>query len=131
MIATENKSEKPLDKTTELAYDRTRLACERNMLSWVRTAISLITFGFTIYQVFKLKTVRAQEEPLFIGPTQFSLLLVSIGLIALILATMEHRQQIQILGADSSKKSRSLAVAFAALIAALGTVAFAVMVFRP
>jgi len=38
-----------VDPTTKLAVDRTRLAYERNLMAWVRTAVSLITFGFTIY----------------------------------------------------------------------------------
>ena len=31
---------------------RTRLSVERTMMSWVRTAVSLIGFGFTIVQFF-------------------------------------------------------------------------------
>jgi putative membrane protein len=34
------------------AWLRTRLSVERTMMSWVRTAISLIGFGFTIVQFF-------------------------------------------------------------------------------
>jgi uncharacterized membrane protein YidH (DUF202 family) len=33
------------DTTTLLAYDRTRPACERTMLAWVRTATALISFA--------------------------------------------------------------------------------------
>jgi hypothetical protein len=42
------KSSKGLDVASNLAVDRTRLAHERTMLAWVRTATSLITFGFGI-----------------------------------------------------------------------------------
>ena len=38
---------------------RTRLSVERTMMSWVRTAIALIGFGFTIVQFFE----RMQEMP--------------------------------------------------------------------
>jgi inner membrane protein YidH len=37
-----------LDAGTRLAIERTRLASERTMMEWVRTATSLISFGFTI-----------------------------------------------------------------------------------
>ena len=44
-----------LDTGTKLALDRTWLAHERTMLAWVRTAASLISFGFTIYKFFQLE----------------------------------------------------------------------------
>ncbi|BBX71585.1 YidH family protein [Mycolicibacterium psychrotolerans] len=43
----------PLDANTRLAAKRTHLAEERTLMAWVRTATSLIAFGFTIYQVFR------------------------------------------------------------------------------
>ena len=39
--------------STKLAVDRTRLAHERTLMAWVRTATSLISFGFTIYKFFQ------------------------------------------------------------------------------
>ena len=33
-----------------LAIDRTRMAAERSLMAWVRTALSMITFGFTFYK---------------------------------------------------------------------------------
>ena len=33
-----------------LALERTRLAAERSLMAWVRTALSMISFGFTIYK---------------------------------------------------------------------------------
>ena len=33
-----------------LAIDRTRLAAERSLMAWIRTALSMIAFGFTIYK---------------------------------------------------------------------------------
>jgi putative membrane protein len=38
-------------KTSDiLALDRTRMAAERTLMAWVRTALSMIGFGFTIYK---------------------------------------------------------------------------------
>jgi hypothetical protein len=39
--------------STLLATDRTRLAHDRTLMAWVRTATSLISFGFTIYKFFQ------------------------------------------------------------------------------
>ena len=52
-----------LDSGTKLAVDRTWLAHERTMLAWVRTAASLISFGFTIYKFFQLEVNRAPASP--------------------------------------------------------------------
>ena len=41
-----------LDVGTRLAVDRTALAHERTLMAWIRTAASLISFGFTIYKFF-------------------------------------------------------------------------------
>ena len=43
-------SEKELKLNDQLAIDRTRLAAERSLMAWIRTALSMIAFGFTIYK---------------------------------------------------------------------------------
>src|SRR4051794_10744475 len=39
----------------ELAVDRTWLGYERTLMAWVRTAASLISFGFSIYKFFQFE----------------------------------------------------------------------------
>jgi putative membrane protein len=52
---------------SHFAWLRTRLALERTMMSWVRTAVSLIGFGFAIVQCFErmqqMPGVRPAENP--------------------------------------------------------------------
>src|SRR5262245_25244070 len=88
-----------LPAATKLAVDRTRLAYERTLMAWVRTAMCLIAFGFTIYKFFQYLRERqpvAANEGL-IGPRGFALIMIGIGLTALILATVEHRRNIEVL----------------------------------
>ena len=40
---------------TSLSAERTRLLYERTMMSWIRTATTLITFGFTLYKFFQIE----------------------------------------------------------------------------
>jgi putative membrane protein len=73
------------DISTELAFQRTRNSYETTMMSWIRTATSLITFGFSIYKFFQIETPTQKQESYLIGPRAFALMLVSIGLISLVL----------------------------------------------
>jgi len=56
--------------------------------------------------------------------------LVSIGLVSLLLAVLEHRQSMRMLRAQYPDMPRSLAGVVAALIASLGVLALLVMVLR-
>jgi putative membrane protein len=119
-----------LDRSTELAFERTRVAYERTMMAWIRTATSLITFGFSIYKFFQLEGLGRAQQGRLIGARGFAFILVSIGLISLLLATIEHRQNIRALGAEYVGRQRSLAVLLAALISILGIIALLAMIFR-
>jgi putative membrane protein len=121
--------------TNRLALDRTRLAHERTMLAWTRTATSLISFGFSIQQFFRVARAGAPESR-WIGPQQFGTLMIVIGLVALLLATLEHRSAIASLKTEYPASegyavgARSRAGILAALIAILGLLALASMFFR-
>jgi putative membrane protein len=119
-----------LDTATELAFDRTPAAHERTMMAWIRTATSLITFGFTIYKFFQIEAPSHEQQNRLIGPRGFAFILVSIGLFSLFLATLEHRQNVRTLGARYAGKKRSLAVLVGALISILGILALVAIIFR-
>ena len=55
-------SEQELKLNDHLAIDRTRLAAERSLMAWIRTALSMIAFGFTIYK-FLQALARAKPRP--------------------------------------------------------------------
>jgi uncharacterized membrane protein YidH (DUF202 family) len=65
-----------------------------------------------------------------IGPREFALILVSIGVLSLPLATMQYRQSIRALGAEYARVTRSLSVFVAALISLLGVLALLAMILR-
>ena len=119
-----------LDDSTRLDFERTRASYEQTLMSWIRTATSLITFGFSIYKFFQLEAPGAGQQSYLIGPREFAFMLVSIGLASLPLAILEYRQSIRALGAQYPVKWCSLAVAVAALISILGIFALLAMIFR-
>lgn len=124
-----------LPDATRLAVDRTRLAHERTLMAWVRTAVSLISFGFTVYKFFQAlqddKPAAAGRTHL-LGPREFALFLIAIGLISLVLATMQHRQEIQALRAEypGMRLPRSLSTVLGKMVAGFGVVALLAVLFR-
>jgi len=124
------QSTSELDRATSLAFERTRLAYERTMMAWVRTATSLITFGFTVYKFFQLEKPGSEHPDSLIGPREFALVLVSIGLGALLIATFEHRAGMQAMRAECPQMRRSLAAVVAVLISMLGLLALIAMLLR-
>src|SRR2546428_10403587 len=108
-----SRSAPALDDSTRLAFDRTRAAYEQTMMSWIRTATSLITFGFSIYKFFQIEAPGHEQQNRLIGPREFAFMLVGIGLVSLLLATVEHRQNIRALGAQYAGKQRSMTVVVA------------------
>lgn len=75
-----------------LALERTSLAYERTLMAWIRTAMSLIAFGFTVYKFFQFEEIRG-GLPLeqFVGPSRFALIMISIGILYLMMASVQHR----------------------------------------
>jgi inner membrane protein YidH len=121
---------KALDAGTRLAFDRTRLAYDRTMMAWVRTATSLISFGFTIYKFFQIEIGKGQTGDHLIGPREFAMMMIGIGLLSLVMATIQHRQDRNMLRAMNPEVPRSMAAVLAGLIAVLGIVAFVAVVFQ-
>ena len=119
----------PLNTSTKLAFDRTRLAHDRTMLAWVRTATSLITFGFTFYKFFTFEAKGVAPMGL-IGPREFALIMIGIGLLSLLMATIQHRRERTALIAEDAEVPRSMAATLAGLIAILGIVMFGAVLFQ-
>ena len=101
-----------IDATTKLAVDRTRLAYERTLMAWVRTAISLISFGFTIYKFFQIEGAGKQDgvtsatefSVLEFSVLEFSVLMIVFGLVSLLMATLEHRRDLNALRGGNSRE---------------------------
>jgi uncharacterized membrane protein YidH (DUF202 family) len=77
---------------TDLAIQRTKMAADRSLLAWIRTALSMIGFGFTIYKFFQYMpeelatgNVRRPQAPRNLGLT-----LIALGTLALAAAAWQH-----------------------------------------
>jgi putative membrane protein len=124
------------DASTKLALTRTLLAHDRTMLAWVRTATALIGFGFSIQQFFRIARQDTVQPDRLLGPNEFGFLMILIGLIALLLQTLQNHSAIRELrmqypaSAGFQHIPISRAQILAALIALLGLFAIIVIFFR-
>jgi len=116
-------ADRPLDANTRLAAERNRLALERTMMAWTRTSTSLIAFGFTIYQIFRYLSASERLRDPYVSPRVFGVAMILIGLAALILAWVQHHQELKALRADFGPMRYSIAAIVAAMIAGLGLIA--------
>ena len=118
-----------LDRGTQLAVERTWLAHERTMMAWVRTGTSLISFGFTIYKFFQLE-IPGNREHGVIGPREFALIMITIGIVSLTLAAVSHYRTLRKMNADYYALPVSTAGIVAGLVGALGVLALLAVIFR-
>ena len=78
---------------SHFAWIRTRLSVERTLMSWLRTAVALIGFGFTIVQFLARlpqlsgTAARFPEAPRYLG-----LALIGAGIMALLVSAHQYRQ---------------------------------------
>ena len=121
-----------IDTGTRLAVDRTRLAYERTLMAWVRTSVSMISFGFTIYKFFQFEVKdRPVVEGALLGPRGFALIMIAVGLVSLLVATIEHRQSMRSLRAEyGAIVPFSNATLVAGLFSLLGILALVAVVLR-
>ena len=92
---------------THFAWLRTRLALERTMMAWVRTATALIGFGFTIVQFFErlnnIEGVDPATRPF--AARYVGLVLIAAGIVALVVSAVQYRAAIRYLWQASTQPS--------------------------
>jgi putative membrane protein len=119
-----------LNTATVLALERTRVAYERTMMAWVRTGTSLITFGFSVYKFFQLGSPAQAVAQSPIGTREFALGLLVLGLLSLVLGTVEHARDLRSLRVLHPDLPRSLSGLVAIVMASLGLAALVAVILN-
>ena len=118
--------------TNELAKERNRAAAERTMMAWIRTCLSLISFGFGLDRI-----IGAINASRFEGSdhTGLSVRLVSIGfvlvgILAMAAATRQHLRTLRLIRRDDFVyvDQRSITVFTAVSLTIIGIIAFVLLV---
>jgi inner membrane protein YidH len=122
-------------RRTGMSFQRTRMGADRTLMGAIRTSLSLIGFGFTIFQVFQ-KLYEAKVLQRAEAPRNFGMALVVLGIAMLVLGILYHgafmlalrreRQRMKddglIHGESSFPVSFTLVVAVLLLIVGLGAI---------
>ncbi len=123
----------PEAKPPDLGYDRTRMSADRTLMSWIRTSVSMIGFGFTIYKFFMYlqeSNVLLEKLPMY-EPRNLGLLMVGLGTLLLMLAILEHFVYLRSLSKRAGQPFRvSTATIASLLITLLGVLALLNLLFK-
>ena len=128
-------TDKKPSTNTELAKERNRAAAERTLMAWIRTCLTLISFGFGVDRI-----ITALQRSLVYGyiddPLHLTRIIglsfIGIGTIAIMLAALEHSQELRHIQQENYRyKSRSsLAFMVAISISITGLFAFIGIVIK-
>ena len=117
--------ETPRDLRLPAALVRTALSSEQTLMSWVRTSLSLFTFGFSITQFFYYLEQQQEDSHFSAGPRRLGISLIGVGILVLILAMVEHVQRLRKMREQGlpSDSGSFLPIGSAGAILAIGIVA--------
>lgn len=86
------KGDKMAGMRTALAFQRNRLAADRTLMAIMRTSLSMIGFGFTLY-TFVTNFIRREGAAGLLpqqAPTRFALTMIFLGVLLLTLGIANH-----------------------------------------
>jgi putative membrane protein len=113
------------DKGAMLTLDRNFMAAERTLMAWIRTSLSLISFGFTVGKFFDYLAAE-KGRPIrgllvrMLGPDGIGIALVALGTFALLFALIDHRGTLRRLQGEGLEKRRTPAIFVATILVFLG-----------
>jgi putative membrane protein len=125
---------------SHFAWLRTRLALERTIMSWLRTAVALIGFGFALVQYFNRLQQIPGTRPAYLptAPEFLGLALIGCGVLALVVSIWQYRWTVRYLWGVSfapiagitKEGMNSPVLAIAILLIGIGLFAFFAVLFR-
>ena len=121
-----------LDLIDILALDRNRRAADRTLMAWVRTALSMIGFGFLIYKFFQFfverSMVGAALRPQ--SPRNLGIVLTGLGTFVVVAAAIQHWSYVKNLRKDQPYEPWDLSFIVACLTAIVGAMMFGSILLR-
>jgi len=113
----------------DLGAVRTVLAADRTLMAWLRTSLSMLSFGFAIYKVLET-AARAGALERAESPRRVGLFLVGMGTAAMVLGVIDYWVTIRnIQRAEPFRLARSVLI-MSLVLAITGILLFAAIIKR-
>jgi len=116
--------------TNELAKERNRAAYDRTLMAWIRTAISLIGFGFAIatsYEYIHMETLERTGRFLDVihAPLWFGISFILLGMLCILGGVIQHLKVLRQIQSSkfTSTESKPLAKIVALILLLIGVFA--------
>ncbi len=122
-----------MNLTNELAKQRNRDAAERTLMAWIRTCLSLISFGFGLDKIIAAidRAATSGDVQAQRGVQLVAAGFVLTGILAMVGATIQYRRELRRLHHNDYvyRDKPQLAAATAVLITLIGVVALLLVAF--
>jgi putative membrane protein len=121
-----------MNLTNELAKERNRAAAERTLMAWIRTSLSLISFGFGVDKVIgainRSRWGESARADLSVRLMAIAFILTGIG--ALAAATVQHKRILRRLNQEefTYQQGTSLGLGTAVALMAIGCLCLLILI---
>ena len=115
----------------ELAKERNRAAAERTLMAWIRTCLSLISFGFGLDKIIGAinRSTLGDSSNVDSSVRLLAMGFILTGILAMAAATHQHRKDLRRIRRDDFLYSEepSIATATAAALIVIGAMALMIL----
>ena len=116
-----------------LARQRNRDAAERTLMAWIRTCLSLISFGFGLDKIVAAINSRpgGSDPQAELSVRLIAVAFILTGVLAMVTATQQHRRNLRRLQREDFTYSEpaSIAAATAVMLSLIGLAALLLLLF--
>lgn len=110
------------------------MAADRSMMAWVRTGLSLITFGFTIYKFLDYAReeliATGKEVTDFSSPKIIGLFLIGLGILSLLMGIIENEATIRVLKKNHSFNRMRYSLFISLILLVFGVILFLAVLLK-
>jgi putative membrane protein len=109
---------------TDLALERTLMAADRSLMAWVRTSLSMTSFGFTIYKLLQGFEHSGGVAIRDNSPRAIGLFLTALGTVAMVMGSIEYWYRLKKLRAQHGFRILQPSFVMALVMSATGLALF-------